>query len=553
MKKMMIISIMVLIPGLCSTLLLAQTINWERQFDYGQNQDVFTAVTVNTNGSVFATGFSKISSTDIEYVTQKLYANGNYVATQLYSTGTINQAAGISVKNGYLYVTGRSKVSTTYRLATLQNDTGNSNKASVVYHRNSTSNDYGQFVLPNNGSGDTIYVSGTSRIASPANADAVLLKYSSTASGLTQVGSAVIFDAFGANNDDTLKAMAVDANNNVYLTTKSYEGALHGWDIYTAKYDRSLNFLWKVAYAGSGTVTDEPNGLYVDASGNVYVTGSSGSNAVTIKYNSSGAQQWASTYTNGLGNDVRVFNNAVYMTGTTLSSGNPQYALTVKYDASGTQSWAKTYTGGCSCTYTVGYKIRIDTTGNAIYVGGGYEDMVFLKYDSSGTAVWNTTYNGPSQSVDQVYDMVADKSGNLVTAGYVREGVFGPSPNDEDFQLLSLQVGGGFSSKAAFISPTHYASREETPSDYSLFQNFPNPFNPTTIIRYSLPEDGPVVMKIYDMLGREVRTIMDGQQILKGMHEVNFNGVGLSSGVYFYRIQAGNGKFNEVRRMMILK
>lgn len=60
-------------------------------------------------------------------------------------------------------------------------------------------------------------------------------------------------------------------------------------------------------------------------------------------------------------------------------------------------------------------------------------------------------------------------------------------------------------------------------------------------------------MKIQDKLGREARTIMDGQEILKGAHQATFNGAELSNGVYFYGIQVEKGKCTEVRRMMILK
>jgi hypothetical protein len=85
---------------------------------------------------------------------------------------------------------------------------------------------------------------------------------------------------------------------------------------------------------------------------------------------------------------------------------------------------------------------------------------------------------------------------------------------------------------------------------YFLFQNNPNPFNPSTIIGYDLPRQGFVALKIYDMLGREVKSMVNGVQTA-GYHSVTFNAGGLSSGVYFYRLTTLS--FSLVRKMMLIK
>lgn len=85
---------------------------------------------------------------------------------------------------------------------------------------------------------------------------------------------------------------------------------------------------------------------------------------------------------------------------------------------------------------------------------------------------------------------------------------------------------------------------------YSLGQNYPNPFNPTTLIKYSVAERGNVSLKVYDMLGREVATLVNGTKDA-GSYEVNFNASNLASGVYIYKIQAG--KFTQSKKMMLLK
>lgn len=88
------------------------------------------------------------------------------------------------------------------------------------------------------------------------------------------------------------------------------------------------------------------------------------------------------------------------------------------------------------------------------------------------------------------------------------------------------------------------------PSDYRLSQNYPNPFNPSTKFSYSVPNSGNVVIKIYNELGAEVETLVNGNR-QPGSYEVTFDGSGLSSGVYYYSIQSGN--YSETKKMLLVK
>ncbi|MDX2128160.1 MAG: T9SS type A sorting domain-containing protein [Chloroherpetonaceae bacterium] len=88
------------------------------------------------------------------------------------------------------------------------------------------------------------------------------------------------------------------------------------------------------------------------------------------------------------------------------------------------------------------------------------------------------------------------------------------------------------------------------PTGYELAQNYPNPFNPATTIRYSVPSVENVSLKIYDVLGREVATLVNTRQTA-GNYSVTFNAANLSSGVYFYRLQTGS--FSTTRKMMLIK
>jgi flagellar hook assembly protein FlgD len=90
----------------------------------------------------------------------------------------------------------------------------------------------------------------------------------------------------------------------------------------------------------------------------------------------------------------------------------------------------------------------------------------------------------------------------------------------------------------------------EVPRQFALAQNFPNPFNATTIIQYSLPAASFVTIDIYDILGRKVETLMQREQPA-GYHRITWDASDHSSGIYFYRIQAG--EYAETRKMLLLK
>ncbi len=85
---------------------------------------------------------------------------------------------------------------------------------------------------------------------------------------------------------------------------------------------------------------------------------------------------------------------------------------------------------------------------------------------------------------------------------------------------------------------------------YSLKQNYPNPFNPTTTIEYQIAKPGRVELSVYDMLGRKVKTLVNGYKA-KGRYSVKFSGEGLSSGVYIYRLRVNN--YEKIRKMILLK
>jgi len=88
------------------------------------------------------------------------------------------------------------------------------------------------------------------------------------------------------------------------------------------------------------------------------------------------------------------------------------------------------------------------------------------------------------------------------------------------------------------------------PNRYSLRQNYPNPFNPSTNIEFTLPKPEYVELKVYNILGKEVTTLVSNK-LNPGNHTYQFNSKNLSSGIYFYRIETGD--FQDVKKMILLR
>jgi len=123
-----------------------------------------------------------------------------------------------------------------------------------------------------------------------------------------------------------------------------------------------------------------------------------------------------------------------------------------------------------------------------------------------------------------------------------------------------VMEGGGYEMHIGYICkccPTKVEEQEDenTPYTFSLSQNYPNPFNPTTNIEFELPRSGPVIIEIFNILGQKVRILVDDH--MKAGHKLvdwdgkDKNGNDVSSGIYFYRLQAGN--FSQARKMVLIK
>jgi hypothetical protein len=88
------------------------------------------------------------------------------------------------------------------------------------------------------------------------------------------------------------------------------------------------------------------------------------------------------------------------------------------------------------------------------------------------------------------------------------------------------------------------------PTVYALRQNFPNPFNPTTKIQFDIPQACTVRLKVFTLLGKEVATLVS-EELAAGSYRVEWDAKGIASGIYFYRLQAGN--FNKTKKLVLLR
>jgi hypothetical protein len=119
----------------------------------------------------------------------------------------------------------------------------------------------------------------------------------------------------------------------------------------------------------------------------------------------------------------------------------------------------------------------------------------------------------------------------------------------------SSWVGVGYNLRVRAIvtsgaGPSSVETAEGTPERYELLQNYPNPFNPTTTIGFSIPVQNRVTLKIFNLLGQEVETLIN-DDYAAGKYRVQWQPVGLATGTYFYRLQAGS--YTESRRLLLLK
>jgi uncharacterized delta-60 repeat protein len=397
-------------------------LQWSARFD-GPNHalDSPVAIAADNSGNVLVTGKSYYSSTG-HFATIKYSPDGNQLWIAYYSgTESTDTPTAIAVdSSGNVYVTGTSKQTITGNDITTIKYSPEGNQLWVsLYH-------YGSYDFPSAmvlDSSNNVYVTGG--VGASGSRDFGTIKYNTN--GVQQWASR--YNGTGSG-DDWANAIAVDSSGNVYVGGQSTGVSPNGYDYATVKYNSSGTQQWVSRYSGSGSKSDIINSIALDSFSNVYVTGESneagtGRDFTTIKYNSSGTQQWVAHYDGPLSSADFARSIAVdasgnsYVTGPSVGAGSYDYA-TVKYNSSGTQQWAIRHDGSAG---GLDYASALSLRGSYVYVTGycsetgTYKDYVTIKYDLDGNQQWLVNFDGQAHLDDTPYDVKADSYGNVYVTG----------------------------------------------------------------------------------------------------------------------------------------
>ena len=223
-------------------------------------------------------------------------------------------------------------------------------------------------------------------------------------------------------------------------------------------------------------------------------------------------------------------------------------------------SWVKVNNGLSRNTVT---SIEVDHEGNlfAATLGSG----VFRSFNNGD--LWEESNSGLSD--ENIYTIISNSVGSIyigTTTGHfvssdkadswssLNSGYRGGKVNkliiDKEDYLFAGTNGWGVYRSAMSVVSTNFKNDMDLPQSFDLLQNFPNPFNPMTNISFSFPVSGEVTLIIYNLLGEEVIRLVDGFQPA-GIYETSWDASSMASGIYFYRLQAGD--FVQTRKMVLLK
>lgn len=232
------------------------------------------------------------------------------------------------------------------------------------------------------------------------------------------------------------------------------------------------------------------------------------------------------------------------------------------------------------------YQLDNDENNNVLLTGNNSNtdaDIQILKLSSTGNEIWFKEY--PSQTNDIPTEMAVDVENNIYIAGFSADSDWTTfvlkysslgelkweyNPNEIAYDQLilypiivkdsSLFIGGSLIDSLTlsniFVMKLDQKLGTGIYNEYPVFsifeleQNYPNPFNPSTVISYQLPVSSEVTLKVFDVLGNEIATLVD-QYKSAGRYEVEFDASKLPSGIYFYQLKAG--QFSETKKMVLLK
>lgn len=345
------------------------------------------------------------------------------------------------------------------------------------------------------------------------------------------------------------------------------------------KTDSLGNQTWFKAFGG----TDVDRGYCVKqlSEGGYIITGYTASTGaglddmLIIKTDSNGNTIWEKTY-GGSGRDygnciLQTIDGGYVVAGYTLSFGaGSEDVWIVKTDSSGNQQWMKTLGGAQS---DIGYFMNYTSdgglivTGHTLSFGAGVHDVWLIKLnlfipvelisfsankiDNKVVLNWSTATEKNNKGffierkkAEEEFIQIAFVQGKGTSLTQHNYSFIDDNMINEKlkYRLKQIDYDGSFS----------YSNIIEVdinkPTEFALYQNYPNPFNPITTIDYQLSVNSKVIIKVYDILGKEIETLVNQQQDA-GSYSIKFNGTDLTTGVYFYHLMIGD--FIQVKKMIL--
>lgn len=551
---------LLIIPVFVLLVMSAHSQTWVSGYNgTGNGDDQVTAICSDASGNVYVTGFSTGTTTGYDILTIKYNFLGDTVWTRRYN-GTGNgedKAFAIVIdETDYIYVSGfitgsgnnqedmvvikYSPSGSQVWARTYNSGSGNSDKAFGLAVDVSTYDN----------TGPHIYITGYSK--SGNNYDFRTLKYNNDGT----LDWSKYYNG-GTNTDDQALGIAVDAAGDIIVTGFSQTSSSASYDYYTIKYSFDGTVIWSKRFNGTSNGNDRAFGLVVDALKNVIVTGYSANisngnpstyDIATIKYDKNGITEWTKVFNGNENAEDRPFGiavdaaNNVYVTGITLRTATSNDIVTIKYSSTGGQSWTSFY-NSASNNADQAYGLALSPNGNYIYVigsslAGQNETPVLLKYNSNGTLAQSVLY----PAIGRATCLSVSNLNNLFIGGYQQVNSDEMALNND---FISMEFEGGLINIVGISG-----NNNEIPNQYKLFQNYPNPFNPVTTVKMQLPQTGLAKLSVYDISGKEVAVLIN-RQLAAGTYEITFDAGSLASGIYFYKLFAGD--YTDTKKMTLVK
>jgi len=364
---------------------------------------------------------------------------------------------------------------------------------------------------------------------------------------------------FGGPGEDRFRELHQTADGGFILVSETLSFGAGNSDVYLVKTDSIGNLLWTKTYGGSSSdygysVRQTTDGGYIIA-GYTQSFGSGGTDVYIIKTDNSGNLEWTKTYGGGsddYGYSIRKTTDGGYIiAGYTTSFGEAGDVYLIRIDANGELIWSKAF-GGSQTDYGWSVRQTVDEgfiiAGYTRSFGSGNEDVYLIKTDQLGNSGCNesitaTIMSNTATIVNNSTPTIIGGGGQINTTTTIEN----EAATIDSFLCRNIPTG---------IDQSE-GSTDTNPHQYNLFQNYPNPFNPNTLMKYTLPAEGYVSLKIYDSLGRDILTLIDEYK-QAGTYEVKFESENLPSGIYFYKLQvyssqSGADSFIETKKMVLLK